>query len=185
MSWIDEAEKRKFENDKAKERREKVHQLNQEENYKHFHCFIKELNGLLLRVNQLSYEERKPSLELGFTEIEESKCYEYYGSAYIYRKGLFIFFTGSRYKTLCWRRINFKITDEYNIVKVHIKEIFTEKDKGVLLSTDETKDKYKLRIDKINSQLLEQTIDWLTFKCSNHDFKKSLPFAHPKNGKNR
>ncbi len=183
MSWIDDAEKRRIENDKTKEQDNKVHLLNQEENYKHFYHFTEELNSLLLRVNELTYEERKPSLELGFTEIEGNKCYEYYGSAYIYKKGLFVFFSGSRYKTLCWRRINFKITDEYNILKIHINEAFTEKDMGVLISTDQTKDKYKLRIDGIDEKLLQLIIDWLTFKCNNHDFKKALPFAHStKNG---
>lgn len=181
MSWIDEAEKRKHEQENAKERVEKIQKINLQENYKHFRSFAEELSELLHRVNNLSYEEKKPCLELGFTEIEENTCYEYYGSAYIYKKGFFIFFTGSRYKVLCWRRINFKIAEEFNIVKVHVKEIYAEKDKGLLTHSEDTKDKFKLRIDGLNKEFLQTTINWLTFKCSNHDFKKSLPFAHSSN----
>lgn len=182
MSWIDEAEKRKCELENAKERSEKIQKLNLEENYKHFRSFADELSELLHRVNNLSYEEKKPCLELGFTEIEENTSYEYYGSAYIYKKGFFVIFTGSRYKVLCWRRINFKIAEEFNIVKVHINESYAEKDKGLLLKTENTKNKFKLRIDRMNKDLLQTIINWLTFKCSNHDFKTSLPFAHSSNG---
>ncbi|MBI5219623.1 MAG: hypothetical protein HY958_11895 [Bacteroidia bacterium] len=179
MSWIDEAEKRQKELVKEKVKEEIIHQINMEENFKNFRDFIDRLNQFLNRVNELPFEERNPSLELGFTEVEENKCYEFYGSAYILKKSLFALFTGAQYKVLCWRRVNFKIAEQKNIVKAHIYENITEKNKGVSHKKSESKDKYKLKINGFSEELLNRTIDWLTFKCTNHDFKKILPFAPP------
>lgn len=181
MSWIDEAEKRKNSEEKNKENAERIQKLTVEENFNYFHSFIDDLDFLIKRVNNLSYEEKKPSLEIGSTEVEVHKCYEFYGSAYIYKKSLMALFTGKRYKVLCWRRINFKIDVHPNIVKVHINEKYSEKSKGIILTGGENKDKFKLRIDGFNKDLLNKCIDWLTFKCSSHDFKTVLPFAPSSN----
>lgn len=177
MSWIDEAEKRRDDSVKNKKREELLQQIHVSDNYESFHTFVDEMNALICRVNNLPFSEKKPCLEIGFTEVESRKNYEFFGSAYIYKRGILGFFTGTRYKVLCWRRINFKIADQPNIVKVHIKEQFSETHKGALNKNGEHKDKFKLLITGFDKKLLQQTVNWLTFKCSNHDFKVLLPFA--------
>lgn len=179
MSWIDEAEKRLDSQEKEKASKEinKIQTL--EENDKSFALFTDELEKLILRVNNLPYNDRKPCLELGSTKLTDEKTYEIFGSAYIYKNNLIAFFTGTKFKLLCWRRIQFKISDEPNTLKVHVSEIFSEKINGQPRTRKENKEKYKLKINGFNEKLILLTIDWLTFKCNEKELKRKLPYATP------
>ena len=55
--------------------------------------------------------------------------------------------------------------------------MFSEKNIGTQSGNNERKEKYKLKLSGFNDKFEYNTINWLTFNLSNHDFKKQLPFA--------
>ena len=136
-----------------------------------------------MRVSKISPEERQPSNEIGFTYLKGENKYEFYGSAYVYKKSpLAIIFISNR-QYICWRRIHFKITDEINIVKVKVSEKCTPVKKRK--NSKRMKIKYKFNIDELSARCGSANggkenhamvmLNWIAFKISYSELKKSLP----------
>ena len=177
INWIEEAEKRQ----KQKERqvnKKKTDDKIIKQNHLKIHSFITELKNLVGRVSKISPEARQPSNEIGFTHLKGENKYEFYGSAYIYKKSsLAIIFISNR-QYICWRRIHFKITDEINIVKVKVSEKCTPVKKHS--SSKKMKFKYIFNIDELSANggkenLAMVMLNWIAFKISCSELKKSLP----------
>jgi hypothetical protein len=168
--WIDEAEKRQQENDITYVQGSQVGNEVTLSNHEKISGFLTNLNTLITRVSKISPEERKPSIEIGSTHLENDNRYEFYGSAFQthQKKIAFLFNKTKRY--MYWRRIYINITDTPNLVKITLYEKATsDTNQDDVLKK---KLKFMVIIDTLQPSICFPIIDWLVYKLSSHDLKK-------------
>jgi hypothetical protein len=179
--WIESAEE--------KQRiREAIIQKEQGRGIEVFEQNVQALNGLfeqikilISRVEQIALEYRKPCLEIGFTHLEGTDSFEFYGSANTIRKKKVLFINLSEDNYVCWRRVTFIVTDQYDKVKITISEKCThEKNKTKSYGIRE---KYKFSISELKTELSESIITWLVYKMSNSELKSYLPISSNRKSK--
>ncbi len=139
-------------------------QKNNSEAYLFFH---NELCKLINKIANLSFESRKPVVEIGYTHLQVENTFEYYASSYrTIQIKKFIFFNNERTYNW-WRRVIIEmstINDEI-IIKLHEKGISETK------ITDVIKKKLKIKtiISKLNNNSALWILDYLGYKISAHE----------------
>jgi hypothetical protein len=172
-TWIDEAEKRQETKNSQLQKysgeNKQINQINEDE----IKPFLDELCKFTERVAKIIPEERKPSLEIGFTHLVGENKYEFYGSAvqYISQKYLLVFRKSGQY--MYWRRIFITITEIPGIVKITL----YEKGTSVIHVNDIVKKKIKFytKNENLSQSIIIHIIDWLVFKISTGELKVHMP----------
>jgi hypothetical protein len=172
-NWIEEAENRQKAKDTTftQDIREESEVIT--ENHEKILPFIKKLNELIDRVSRIAPEERKPSIEIGSTHLQGDLRYEFFGSAFQIKEKRIAFIIKKNKTYIFWRRFYITVTDASNIVKITIYEKGTSQTN----QNDVIKHKMKLltKIDFCNEATCLTVIDWLVFKISSSNLKRSLP----------
>lgn len=181
-SWIESAEEKQRIRDTLTEREQKLDSENAVENHKNISPLINRLIFLIDRVDKISVEFRKPSIEIGQTHLDGDDTYEFYGSAYIQQRESILIIPIGYTQYMCWRRFYFKITDQLDKVKVIVSEKCTcdknrKKSYGI-------REKFKFRISELNEDIAQNILDWLVFQISNEEFKRLLPINTHRNKNN-
>lgn len=176
LDWIKEAEKRQQskENDIQEVKVFENSILNN--NHKLLLPFINRFVEIIERINRISPEERKPSMEVGHTFLNGDDHYEFYGSANLVVDKRFALFFSKRHMYMAWRRVFFKIPEEEGKIKIVIYEKMTNQ----VVSSDNKKKrtKFKFQITDLNEKILEKFVDWLVYRIDYSELKKYLPKDH-------
>src|SRR3989339_1170841 len=147
-SWIENAEEKQRIRETLIQREQNLDSVNAIENHKNISPLINKLTFFIDRVDKISVEFRKPSIEIGHTHLKGDDTYEFYGSAFIQKKDTFFKIRIGYLNFICWRRIYFKMTDQADKIKVIIAEKCTcENNKKKSYGTRE---KYKFAISELN-----------------------------------
>jgi hypothetical protein len=170
--WIDDAEKRQQENDIIYTQGNNSGNEIVISNHEKISGFITNLNDLISRVSKISPEERKPSIEIGCTHLNNDSRYEFYGSAFQTHQKKIAFFFNKTKRYMYWRRIFLTITDTPNLAKITLYEKATSDfDQDDVLKK---KLKFMIIIDTLQPSICYPIIDWLVYKISSHDLKKQF-----------
>lgn len=175
-SWIEEAEKRQKEKNTVYTQDNREESVIIKENFEKITPFVKKLSELIDRVSKITPEERKPSLEIGFTHLDGDLRYEFYGSAFKLKEKKIAFLFKKNVNFIFWRRLYINVTDAVGLIKITIYEKGTSQTNP----NDVVKQKIKLlsKIDSFNDANCYQIVDWLVFKLSTSDLRRSLPHLH-------
>lgn len=175
-TWIEEAEKRQA----LKKKEAILEQIsdNQVINQNHHDLkpFVKELQKLVERVAQISPDERKPSMEIGFTHLDGDHQYEFYGSAFIMKSRRRLLFFPVKSMYVCWRRIFLKVPDDAGKVKLVTYEKMTNQSNKK--DNKKKRVKYKFLISDLNEKIAYKILDWVAFRIDTSVMKKYLPHDH-------
>ncbi|MBU0765241.1 MAG: hypothetical protein KJ607_10450 [Bacteroidetes bacterium] len=170
-NWIEEAEKRQRLKKSIKTEEEMKLEESRKENFDRLEPFLEQFRQLVERVNKISPEERAPSYEVGFTKLEGENQFEYYGSAFIEKKG--VLFSNNGKKEVRWRRINIRPTKQLGLVKVSFSEKLAPEKRGQKAETK--KHKYIYKINGFSEEIIFSMLDWIVFRCTTENFLESIP----------
>lgn len=166
MDWIEKAELKERQRKLAKENVEQIKDKFIKVNDENLRNIIANMEYLSDRIHKLPIEERKPCRDIGYTELVDDNKFEFYGSSYFLNKTIKTYFTGRKNKVLYWRRIVFKIADEFNLVKITLTEETTP-DKSKNSSNHKVikqKNKFSIKISNLSPEQQQLFINWLTFR---------------------
>ncbi len=175
-NWIEEAEKRQKEKNTVYTQDTREESVIIKENFEKISPFVIKLSEIIERVSKISPDERKPSLEIGYTHLDGDLRYEFYGSAFKLREKKIALLFRKKVNYIFWRRMYINITDAVGLVKL----TFYEKGTSQINPDDIVKQKIKLltKIDSCSESTCYQVIDWLVFKSSTSDLKRNFPHLH-------
>ncbi|MFH2144001.1 MAG: hypothetical protein ABIJ97_16365 [Bacteroidota bacterium] len=176
LKWIDEAEHRQLIKENEVKEENHFDNIIINDNHKKLLPFISRLVEIIERINRISPNERKPSMEVGHTYLSGDDHYEFYGSAHLMQNKRVAIFFSKKNMYMAWRRIFFKIPEEHGKIKIVVYEKLTSQTN----SKDNKKKrmKFKFQIDDLNDIILGKMIDWLVYRINYPELKKYLPKDH-------
>jgi hypothetical protein len=161
-NWIEEAEKRQAKRDGRNRSQEMACSENVGHNHDQIGPFIARLREMVERVNRISPDERKPSMEIGFTHLDGESKYEFYGSAFMQKnKKVALVFKSQQYYFL-WRRVYFKMSDIEGIMSVTLYEKTTTDDRK--RNTRKKRIHNKYQIGSFNDRHVDVIVEWLVYR---------------------
>jgi len=174
--WIEEAEKCQKEKDVTFNKGSREESIIIKENHEKISVFITKLNELIERVSKISPEERKPSIEVGSTHLEDDLRYEFFGSAFQLKEKRVAFFFKKKRNYFYWRRFFITVTDTTGLIKITIHE------KGTSQTNQNDVVKQKMKIlsntDAFNEATCYHIIDWLVFRISSKNLIRNIAHLH-------
>jgi len=175
-NWIEEAEKRQKEKKiiYVQDSREESQVI--KDNLLEIQPFVDKLNELLVRISNISPEERKPSLEVGYTHLEGDLRFEFFGSAIKLKEKRVALLFKKNVNFIYWRRIYLNVTDTVGLLKITLYEKATSQTNP----NDIVMQKIKLlsKSEYCQESICYKMADWLTYRISTGDLKRYIPHIH-------
>jgi hypothetical protein len=171
-SWLEEAERRESLRSIKTDENNLFNKKIIEENNELIKAFIFNLIGLIERVKKISHTLKPSNNEIGYTVYENDYKYEFYGSSLNLKNKKFLFINVGKLHYIIRRRIYFEISGKENTVKINVNEKHLSIPDSKWLKR--YKNKYLIKIQRLDSTIQEKLVDWLVFRISNKEFLHHL-----------
>ena len=135
--------------------------------------FLNDLTDLVEIINKVPPSLRPTNGEMGYSFFEDENRFEFYASSHKTKIRRFLFINMGESKFVIKRRIYFELSDIPDMVKVNINEKYMSIPQSEFVR--KYKNKFLVRISRLEKGLEKNIMDWLVFKISIKEVIADLP----------